>query len=83
MEHILTFDELQEKITLNIEEEDVIVELSVPPTAAGEVLVQTRLRNEPILCSRVEVEFEESKKGLKHTLKSYVVAREERIGVYP
>lgn len=66
-----------------IEEEDVIAELRINPTAAGEVLVQTRLRNDPFLCSKVEVEFEDSKRGLKHTLKSYVVARKERVGVYP
>ena len=66
-----------------IEEYDIIEELKTPPTAAGEVEVMTTLRDEPILCSKVEVEFEDTKRGISHTLRSYVVARSETIGVYP
>ncbi len=66
-----------------IEEDDVISELSNPPTAAGEVLVRTNLQNKPILCSKVEVEFEQAKRDIKYTLKSYVVSRSESLGVYP
>ena len=66
-----------------IEDEDVERELSDEPTKAGEILIKTQLRDKPFLCSKVEVEFEESKKGCSYTLKSYVVARSERIGVYP
>ena len=66
-----------------IEDDDVIAELSNAPTAAGEVLVMTKLRKEPILCSRVEVEFEDAVRGIKRVLKSYVVARSENLGVYP
>ncbi len=51
-----------------IEDEDVVGETGSNPTLAGEVVVKTLLREQPILCSKVEVDFEDSKRGIKQTL---------------
>lgn len=66
-----------------IEEDDVIQQIKAEPTDAGEVLVSTSLQSQPLMCSKIEVEFEQAKKELSYTLVSYVRARSENVGIYP